>query len=47
MKEKEMVAIAAWIDRVIDAAGDERALAKIRSEVADFCKAFPAPGIAF
>jgi glycine hydroxymethyltransferase len=46
MKEKEMVAIAAWIDRVIDAAGDERALAKIRSEVADFCKAFPAPGIA-
>jgi glycine hydroxymethyltransferase len=47
MKEKEMVAIAAWIDRVIDAPDDERALAKIRAEVAEFCKAFPAPGIAY
>jgi glycine hydroxymethyltransferase len=47
MKEKEMVAIAAWIDRVIDAADDERTLAKIRAEVAEFCKAFPAPGIAY
>jgi glycine hydroxymethyltransferase len=47
MKEKEMVAIAAWIDRVIDAADDDRALAKIRAEIAEFCKAFPAPGIAF
>jgi glycine hydroxymethyltransferase len=47
MKEKEMVAIAAWIDRVIDAADDERALAKIRAEIAEFCKAFPAPGIAY
>jgi glycine hydroxymethyltransferase len=42
-----MVAIAAWIDRVIDAADDERTLAKIRAEVAEFCKAFPAPGIAY
>jgi glycine hydroxymethyltransferase len=47
MKEKEMVAIAAWIDRVIDGADDDRALAKIRAEIAEFCKAFPAPGIAF
>jgi glycine hydroxymethyltransferase len=47
MKEKEMVAIAAWIDRVIDAADDERALATIRAEIAEFCKAFPAPGIAY
>ena len=47
MKEKEMVAIAAWIDRVIDAIDDERELAKIRAEIAEFCKAFPAPGIAF
>ena len=47
MKENEMVAIAAWIDRVIDAADDETALAKIRAEIAEFCKAFPAPGIAY
>lgn len=47
MKEKEMVVIAAWIDRVIDAADDERALATIRAEIAEFCKAFPAPGIAY
>jgi glycine/serine hydroxymethyltransferase len=47
MKEKEMVAIAAWIDRVIDAVDDERALATIKSEIAEFCKAFPAPGIAY
>jgi glycine hydroxymethyltransferase len=47
MKEKEMVAIAAWIDRVIDATDDEAALAKIRAEIAEFCKAFPAPGIAY
>jgi len=47
MKEKEMVAIAAWIDRVIDAVDDERVLAKIRAEIAEFCKAFPAPGIAY
>jgi glycine hydroxymethyltransferase len=47
MKEQEMVAIAAWIDRVIDAADDERALAEIRAEIAEFCRAFPAPGIAY
>jgi glycine hydroxymethyltransferase len=47
MKEKEMVAIAAWIDRVIDAADDEPTLAKIRAEIAEFCRAFPAPGIAY
>jgi glycine hydroxymethyltransferase len=47
MKEKEMAAIADWIDRVIAAADDERGLAKIRAEIVEFCKAFPAPGIAF
>ena len=40
-----MSAIAAWIDRVLEVADDERALHAIRAEVADFCKAFPAPGI--
>ena len=45
MREKDMTAIAAWIDRVLKVADDERALHAIRSEVADYCKAFPAPGI--
>jgi len=47
MKEKEMTAIAAWIDRVLAAADDDAKLEKIRAEIAEFCKAFPAPGIAF
>ena len=47
MKEKEMSAIAAWIDRVLAAADDDAKLEKIRAEIAEFCKAFPAPGIAF
>jgi len=46
MREKEMSAIAAWIDRVLDAPGDAAALARIRAEIAEFCKDFPAPGIA-
>jgi glycine hydroxymethyltransferase len=45
MKEPEMRAIADFIDRALGVAGDEQALAKIRAEVAEFCKAFPAPGI--
>jgi glycine hydroxymethyltransferase len=45
MQEKDMTAIAAWIDRVLDVVDDERELTKIRGEVADFCAAFPAPGI--
>jgi glycine hydroxymethyltransferase len=47
MKEKEMAAIAAWIDRVLAAADDDAKLKKIRAEIAEFCKTFPAPGIAF
>ena len=45
MVEKDMAAIADWIDRVLDAPEDEAALAKIRGEVIEFCQAFPAPGI--
>ena len=45
MREKDMAAVAAWIDRVFTVADDERALHAIRAEVAEFCKAFPAPGI--
>ncbi|HEX6997874.1 MAG TPA: serine hydroxymethyltransferase [Gammaproteobacteria bacterium] len=46
MKEIEMRAIAAWIDRALGAAGDAQALERIRREIAEFCRAFPAPGIA-
>ncbi|HLF12201.1 MAG TPA: serine hydroxymethyltransferase [Gammaproteobacteria bacterium] len=45
MQEKEMDQIAEWIDRALGVADDERALKKIRAEIAAFCKGFPAPGI--
>jgi glycine hydroxymethyltransferase len=45
MKEDDMLAIAAWIDRVLDAADDASRIATIRAEVQEFCAGFPAPGI--
>ena len=45
MKEKDMEPIAVWIDRVLRVADDPQKLHKIRDEIADFCRAFPAPGI--
>lgn len=45
MKEADMPRIAAWIDRVLDAPQDDAGLQKIRAEVAEFCRDFPAPGI--
>jgi glycine hydroxymethyltransferase len=45
MKEKDMEPIAAWIDRALSVADDASKLQKIRAEIAEFCKAFPAPGI--
>jgi glycine hydroxymethyltransferase len=45
MTEKDMEPIAAWFDRVLRVADDPGELHKIRAEVAEFCKAFPAPGI--
>ena len=45
MQEKDMEPIAVWIDRVLKVADDQAKLHKIRAEVAEFCKAFPAPGI--
>jgi glycine hydroxymethyltransferase len=47
MGEAEMARIAAWIDEVCDHVKDESRLETIASEVAEFCAAFPAPGIAF
>ncbi|MFF1379873.1 serine hydroxymethyltransferase [Streptomyces sp. NPDC058308] len=44
---EHMAAVADWIDRSVAAArtGDEDALTKIRSEVADLMAAHPAPGL--
>jgi glycine hydroxymethyltransferase len=45
MLEKEMAQIAAWIDRAVAKPDDEAALTKIRGEVAELCRAYPAPGV--
>jgi glycine hydroxymethyltransferase len=45
MTEEHMAPIAEWIDRVLGVADDAEKLHKIRAEIAEFCKAFPAPGI--
>ena len=45
MGEKDMVSIAAWIERALGVADDPAALHAIRAEIAEFCAAFPAPGI--
>jgi glycine hydroxymethyltransferase len=45
MREKDMLAIAGWIDRVLEAADDTDSLLAIRAEVKEFCSQFPAPGI--
>ena len=45
MTEKDMEPIAAWFDRVLRVADDQEKLHAIRGEVAEFCRAFPAPGI--
>ena len=46
MKEPEMAKIAEWMDRALQNAEDDAALAKIAAEVAEVCRDFPAPGIA-
>jgi glycine hydroxymethyltransferase len=45
MGEEEMRRIAAWIDQVVAAPGDEELAARVRAEVRDLCHAFPAPGL--
>jgi glycine hydroxymethyltransferase len=46
MCEAEMKQIGAWIDEVIAHVDDEARVKRIASDVAAFCKSFPAPGIA-
>jgi glycine hydroxymethyltransferase len=43
LKESNMLTVAAFIDRAVDAKDDAPALAKIRAEVAEFAKRFPMP----
>src|SRR3954469_5551632 len=43
LKENDLVAVAEFIDRALLAKDDPATLAKIRGEVADFCRRFPMP----
>jgi glycine hydroxymethyltransferase len=43
LKEADMTSVADFIDRALLAKDDSASLAKIRGEVADFCKRFPMP----
>jgi len=43
LQEKEMATVADFIDRAIAAKDDQGELARIRGEVAEFCKSFPLP----
>ena len=47
MKEQDMDRIAAWIDEVVANVDDEATLDRIANEVAEYCKAFPAPGVPY
>ena len=46
MGEAEMRQVATWIDQVIAAPEDEELAGRVREEVRDLCRAFPAPGLA-
>jgi glycine hydroxymethyltransferase len=43
LKEADLVTVADFIDRALHAKDDAGTLAKIRNEVAEFCKRFPTP----
>jgi len=43
LKEKDMATVADFLDRALTSKDDAGTLAKIRAEVAEFCKAFPMP----
>jgi glycine hydroxymethyltransferase len=46
MTEADMARVAGWMDRIISAPEDEELGERIAAEVAEFCRAYPAPGIA-
>ena len=41
LKEPQMEQLAAWIDRVLGAAGDAAVQATVRSEIREFCRGYP------
>lgn len=41
----EMKKIAAWMDEIVAAPSDEAKITRVAAEIAETCKAFPAPGI--
>ena len=41
----EMIRIGEWIDQVVSSPDDEDVIARIKHEVAELCRTFPAPGI--
>jgi glycine hydroxymethyltransferase len=45
MKEPEMKLIAEWIDKVITSPNNKDIIQKVREEIKEFLKEFPAPGI--
>jgi glycine hydroxymethyltransferase len=45
MREPEMATIAGWMEEVIAAPDDVDLVERIQNEVADLCRAFPAPGL--
>jgi glycine hydroxymethyltransferase len=45
MQEGDMVAIADWIDRVLESPEVAGNLATVRAEIAEYCAKYPAPGI--
>src|SRR3989454_5371144 len=45
MGAEEMGRIAAWIDQIVSAPEDESMAAAVAGEIAELCRAFPAPGI--
>lgn len=45
MKERELIQIATWINKVIVNRNNSQVLAKIKKDVKNLCKKFPVPGI--
>jgi glycine hydroxymethyltransferase len=45
MREAEMAQIAAWMDTVLDSPDDEERIERVRNEVVEMCRTFPAPGL--
>jgi len=45
MKEPEIRRIVRWVDAIIRNIGDDTFIDRTRSEIAEFCRQFPAPGM--